>query len=74
MYMHLLLLLPTMNNLKLPLHSNSDRQMQFVGVRKKCTAFECRGRWNFSVWWVGSKRREANSCRISLLTITDLKY
>ena len=51
--------------------------MQFTGVRNKwikCTAFECRRRRNVSVWWEGMERREANFCRIRLLTRINLKY
>lgn len=80
--MHLLVLHPimnhrcmVMNHLKLHLHCNRDRQMQFTGVQNKwikCTAFECRRRRYFSVWWEGMKRREANFCRISLLTRINL--
>lgn len=65
------------NHLKLPLHCNRDRQMHFTGVRNKlikCTAFQCRGRKNFSVWCEGLKRREANCCRTRLLTRINLKF
>jgi hypothetical protein len=82
--MHLLVLFPimnhhciVMNHLKLHLHCKRDRQMHFTGVRNKwikCTAFECRRRRNFSVWWEGLKRREANFCRIRLLTRINFKY
>jgi hypothetical protein len=51
--------------------------MHFTGVRNKwikCTAFDCRRRRDFRVFWEGMKRREANFCRIRLLAIINFKY